>query len=67
MQIAGNDASTSRAQLLRQTALTRMAVIEHDNPRPHYTRGWLRYTFTTPTGREWRVYLPPHPPAAPRT
>ena len=67
MQIAGNDASTSLAQLLRQTTVTRMAVIEHDNPRPHYTRGWLRYTFTTPNGHEWRVYLPPHPPAAPRT
>lgn len=67
MQIAGNDASTSLTRLLRQTALTRMAVLEHDNPRPRYTRGWRRYTFTTPTGREWRVYLPPHPPAAPRT
>jgi len=67
MQIAGNDASTSLARLLRQTTVTRMAVIEHDNPRPHYTRGWLRYTFTTPNGHEWRVYLPPRPPAAPRT
>jgi hypothetical protein len=67
MQIAGNDASTNVAMLLRQAAVTRMAVVELENPRPHYTRGWLRYAFTTPTGRHWRVYLPPHPPAAPRT
>jgi hypothetical protein len=67
MQVAGNDASTDRTGLLSQATTTRLAVVEHDNPRPRYTRGWLRYTFTTPTGREWRVYLAPHPPAAPRT
>jgi hypothetical protein len=67
MQIAGNDASTDLTRLMRQTAVTRMAVLEHDNPRPHYTLGWPRYTFTTPTGRRWRVYLPPNPPTAPRT
>lgn len=66
MQIAGNDTSTDLTRLLRQTTVTRMAVLEHDNPRPHYTRGWLRYSFTTPAGRHWRVFLPPHPPAAPR-
>jgi hypothetical protein len=67
MQIAGNDASTNVTGLLRQASVTRLAVVEHDNPRPRYTRGWLRYTFTTPTGRQWRVFLPPHPPAAPRS
>lgn len=67
MQIAGNDASTDRAGLLSQANITRLAVVEHDNPRPGYTRGWLRYTFTTPAGRHWRVFLPPHPPTAPRT
>jgi hypothetical protein len=67
MQIAGNDRSTDLTRLLRQATLTRMAVLEYDNPRPHYTRGWHRYSFTTPTGRRWRVFLPPRPPAAPRT
>jgi hypothetical protein len=67
LQIAGNDASTDVAGLLSQATVTRLAVVEHTHPRPRYARGWLRYTFTTPTGREWRVFLPPHPPAAPRS
>ena len=67
IQVAGNDASADVARLLRQTAVTRMAVLERDNPGPRYTRGWPRFTFTTPTGHRWRVFLPPRPPAAPRT
>jgi hypothetical protein len=66
-QVAGNDRSTDLTHLLRQAAANRMAVLEHDNPRPQYTRGWHRYSFTTPAGHHWRVFLPPHPPAAPRT
>ncbi|GLY78831.1 hypothetical protein [Actinoallomurus iriomotensis] len=67
MQIAGNDASTSVSGLLAQADVTRLAVVEHTNPRPRYTRGWHHYTFSTPTGRTWRVFLPPRPPAAPRS
>jgi hypothetical protein len=64
MQIAGNDASVDVTRLLGETSTTRLAVVEHLGNRPEYTRGWLRYTFTTPNGRHWRVYLPPNPPAA---
>jgi hypothetical protein len=67
LQIAGNDTSTDVAGLREAATLTRLAVVEHTGPRPRYTRGWLRYSFTTPNGRRWRVFLPPHPPAAPRT
>jgi hypothetical protein len=67
MQIAGNDASTSLSGLLTQSTLSRLAVVEYTNPRPRYTRGWRRHTFTTPMGRTWRVYLPPAPSAAPRS
>jgi hypothetical protein len=67
LQIAGNDTSTNVAGLRGAATLTRLAVVENTGPRPRYTRGWLRYSFTTPNGRRWRVFLPPHPPAAPRT
>jgi hypothetical protein len=67
MQIAGNDTSATVERLVKETALTRLAVIEHTNQRPDYTRGWSRYSFTTPEGHHWRVFLPPNPPAAPRT
>jgi hypothetical protein len=67
LQIAGNDMSTDVTGLRGAATLTRLAVVEHTGPRPRYTRGWLRYSFTTPNGRRWRVFLPPHPPAAPRT
>jgi hypothetical protein len=67
MQIAGNDASVDVARLLGEATMTRFAVVERDGHRPHYARGWPRYTLTTPNGHEWRVFLPPHPPAAPRS
>jgi hypothetical protein len=67
LQIAGNDTSTDVAGLQGAATMTRLAVVEHIGPRPSYTRGWLRYKFTTPTGRHWRIYLPTHPPATPRT
>lgn len=67
LQIAGNDASVDVARLLGETSLTRLAVIERDGHRPHYTQDWLHYTFTTPNGHHWHVFLPPHPPAAPRS
>jgi hypothetical protein len=66
LQVAGNDAATDRPGLLSQANTTRLAVVEHHHPRPAYTDGWVQYTFTTPLGRRWRVFLPPHPPAAPR-
>jgi hypothetical protein len=55
------------ARLLGEATMTRFAVVERDGHRPHYARGWPRYTLTTPNGHEWRVFLPPHPPAAPRS
>jgi hypothetical protein len=64
LQIAGNDASVDVTRLLGETSTTRLAVVERLGHRPKYTRGWLRYTFTTPNGQNWRVYLPPNPPAA---
>ena len=64
MQIAGNDASTDVTRLLDATNTTRLAVVEHLGTRPHYAEGWPDHAFTTPTGRHWRIYLPPAPPAA---
>ncbi|MFB9840117.1 hypothetical protein, partial [Actinoallomurus acaciae] len=67
MQIAGNDASTNVPGLLAQANVTRLAVVEYTNVRPRYTHGWHHYTFTTPTGRTWRIFVPRRPPAAPRS
>ena len=64
MQVAGNDASTDVSRLLAEASTSRLAVVERDGHRPHYTEGWPRHTFTTPNGHRWHVFLPPSPPAA---
>ena len=70
LQIAGNDTSTDVAGLRGAATLTRLAVVEHTGPRPRYTRGWLRYSFTTPNGRRGasscrRTRRPPRAPEPP--
>jgi hypothetical protein len=64
MQIAGNDASSNVGRLLGMASTTRLAVVEHLGARPRYAEGWPRHAFTTPSGRHWRIYLPPGPAAA---
>jgi hypothetical protein len=66
MQVSGHDASTSLAGLLTAASTTRFAVVEWTSHRPGYTRTWHRYTFTTPAGHHWRIFVPAHPPASPR-
>jgi hypothetical protein len=73
MQVSGNDASGDVSSLLGTSNQGRLAIVEHTAARPHYAAGWPRYPLTTPTGKHWRIYLPPapsntmNPSAAPRS
>jgi hypothetical protein len=66
MEVAGNNASATVAELLAEAHETRFADVEQTGGRPRYTNGWHRYSFTTPAGRHWRVFVPARPTAAPR-
>jgi hypothetical protein len=61
---AGRDKSTTYAGFIAATHRPGFASLTFRDHRPTYAASWHTYTFTTPTGRRWRVYLPTQPATA---